>query len=316
MQVRKLVKSGYASLVMAVPKDWLKKNKLKAGDIVYVNDETNNLVISTQFKEKQSEKKEIVINVTKKDPQIIAHEIRSAYLNNYYHIIIKGEGLNKVAKSIKEHIVKLVALELIEESSEKIVARSFLNLYDIDLKTIIRRMDNIVRSMMIDTKECLKDATIAENIIDRDEEVNRLSFLVFKILKIAYTDDNVLRSIDLQKEDILKYWELTIHLEKIGDRVKNISKTSSKLTKQYHNQYIKLFEEIGELYKLVMKAFYQNSIELSNQVSIKKKDMNQKIKSYIKESKRSMCSEIAVNAFNMTSNINDISRIIRFLNYD
>ncbi len=35
MHIRKLVKSGAASHTLSLPKDWLEKNKLKKGSLLY-----------------------------------------------------------------------------------------------------------------------------------------------------------------------------------------------------------------------------------------------------------------------------------------
>jgi phosphate uptake regulator len=312
MQVRKLVKSGYSSLVMAVPKEWVTKNKLKAGDLIYVDDEKEDLRISSKHKQEQQEKKEFVINVDGKNPRIIDYELNEAYLNNYYHIIIKGKDLPKVAKKVKETIVSLIALELIEESSEKIIARSFLNMYDVDLKSITRRMDNIIRSMIIDTKDCVKNTSLVENINNRDYEVNRLTFLVFKILKTAHVDKKILKSIDIQEMDVLKYWELTTHLEKIGDRVKSIARIIPKLNHPHQKKFIKLLIDIEGLYKNTMKAFYNNDKDLSDSVSIKRIHIIDEVKEYAKGN-CNYCSRASIHGYNMISHINDIARTLRFL---
>ena len=313
MHIRKLVKSGHSSLVVAVPIGWIKNNKLKAGDLLYIKEDIGNLLISPESKEKTKEKKEIVINVDGKNSVVVDHEITTAYLNNFHMIIIKGKELNKFSKSVKIRITQLVALELIEESSERIVARNFLNMYDIDLKALVRRMDNIIRSMITDTKESVYNNELVNNIVERDLEVNRLSFLVFKILKAANSDDSILKSIKITKLGILRYWELTMNLEKIGDRVKNIVAIVPELDKKYKKSFLKLFYDIEEIYRDIMKAFYILSVETSDLVSIRRKEIILDIHKYIKKNDSTVCSQIAINAFNMITNINEISKIIRFL---
>lgn len=313
MHVRKLVKSGYASLVIAVPKDWIDRNKLKPGDLLYITDSGDKLSITTEVKEKPAEKKEKVICIDGKDERIISREITAAYLDNYDTILIKGSELKKKLKQVKGFITDFIALELIDESSDRIVAKSFLNLYDVDLKVLVRRMDNIVRSMISDTSEVVKDNELIPMIKDRDREVNRLNFVISKILKVVYSNKDMLRSMKLSEIDVLRYWELNGHLEKIGDRTKNIAKALPELSPGQRKTFMALFARMDNIYKDAMKSFYSNSLALSDEVSTKRSDLMHDIGEYLYASKSAACSQVAVNAFNMAAHINDITRIVRYL---
>jgi len=315
MHIRKLVKSGYASLVLAVPKEWVTANKLKAGDMVYLDQDSNKLIICPELKPAMaSDKDEIVINVDNKKYWSVVRELIAAYMDNYNHIILKGKDLPAIAKDLKKTISDLVALELVDESSEKIVAKSFLNLYDVDIKLLINRIDNILRSVMIETKASLKNKDLVQSIVERDDQVNRLVFLLFKILKAGHKDKKILSVLKLSEMDVLRYWEVGIHMEKIGDRLKQITKLAVHLEPKKKAKFLALYEDIEKLYKDCMKAFYNFSHEMADTVShASRNTMPAIIDVYIKDENCALCSQIAVNFYNINSNINDISRIMRYL---
>jgi len=313
MQIRKLVKSGNSSLVVAIPRDWIKRNKLKQGNFVYIDEKKNTLSMRTELKEKLPENSKIVINIDGKSERIISRDINSAYLDNYHYIIIKGNELKKKTDSIKKMISDLIAIEIIDESSNKIVAKNFLNIYDTEPKVVIRRMDNIIRSMIMDTKDAANDHEIVANIVNRDKGINRLNYLISKIVKVANNDKSILGSLNLSEMDILRYWELNSQLEKIGDRIKNIARLMPKVEPKHRKDCLMLFSQIENMYKNVMKAFYNFSVKLSDDISSDRKLINDNIKKFIKNSNCATCSQIAINAFNMTGHINDIGRIIRYL---
>ena len=51
MFIRKLVKSGLASSTIALPKDWIDKQKLKKGDMIYISEiEGGGLLVTTEPK--------------------------------------------------------------------------------------------------------------------------------------------------------------------------------------------------------------------------------------------------------------------------
>jgi len=314
MQIRKLVKSGHASLVIAVPKPWITRNKLKQGDLLYIEEQGNKLSIDTEFKNNIIEKNEIVINVENKVPEIIKREIIAAYLDNYYQIIVKGKDLKKNLKFVKKVISDLVAFELIEESSERIVANSFLNITDIDLNVLIRRIDNIIRSTFIDIKSVHNDPDLAKTIIDRDNEVNRLNFLVTRILKSAYHDNSLLGILEISEIRILQFWEINGQLEKIGDRLKYIVELLLKLTLTEVKQFQDIFYRLETFYIKGLKSFYSHSSKLSDEISTQRFKIIEDITKFASKSKSIEVSQISINLYNVITRINDIGRIVRYIN--
>ena len=68
MEIRKLVKSGQSSYTVALPKNWIDKNKLERGNDIYIEEKANNeLSITTNMRAKTQEKTKKVINVDKKE---------------------------------------------------------------------------------------------------------------------------------------------------------------------------------------------------------------------------------------------------------
>lgn len=315
MEVRKLVKSGNSSIVVSLPKSWIEKNRLKQGDNVFIDEEKSGLTIKKEHKQKEPEKKEKIINVDGKSERVISREIVSGYINNYHYVIFRGKTLNGKSQMIKKYISELIALEVVDDSSERIVARNFLNIYDTELDVVLRRMDNIVRSMMIDMIAAIDNPGIIGNLVDRDKEVNKLNFLISKILKAAHSDPDIARATNIDESQLLKYWEINIAVEKIGDRIKHMAESIGSVQKTNQKPLRELLQELLEFYKNAMKSFYTNSIKDADEVSEAKFIIGDKINEFASH-KCVACAQIAINAFNLNGHINDISRIVRYVAND
>ncbi len=315
MDVRKLVKSGNSSLVIALPKDWLKENKLKGGDKVFIDFEKNNLIIKKEHKVEKIQKKDKVVNIDGMDKTIILRELQSAYINNYDHLIIKGKNLKAETKNIKSRILDMIAFDVIDETSDHLVIKNFLNLYDAELDATIRRMDNIVKFMITETKEATKNQELIPEIIERDKEVNKLNFLISKILKGAQKDKQVMEVLNIKEIDILKMWEVNNSIEKIGDRIKFIAKYIPEIKPGCRKELAILIQEIHDIYSDAMKSYYTNSMSLSDQVCIRNMANYDNITKFSDDSCPG-CSKIGVNAFNLNRQINDILRIVRYVMND
>ncbi len=318
MQVRKLVKSGMSSYTIALPKEWLEKNKLKKGDVVYVEEKPNNTVaISTEFKEKTLPREDNLIMVEGKEWESIKREIRAAYLMSYGKITLKGKDLSKNIKKIKEEVYLLPAAEIVDESSDKLTVRNFLDLKDIDVKLLFRRVDNIVRSMMMDL--CLVLEGKSENpevLIARDKDVNRITFLNYKILKAAFADPEIAKKLDLSNDkfEILSYWELNMHLEKIGDEVKRIAKLYAPEKEHEHYKCLhELIKKVEEHYVTTMTSFYKKDRQLADRCSAARPEMIVLADQCFKKHHTTLMSEVTGKVKGILSHLNDITRLVRYL---
>ncbi len=259
MQYRKLIKFGNSSHVISIPNDWLKKNNLNKGDVIYIEENGNNeLILNSEKKDKVVEEKEIIIEVQSKNERELEREIISAYINNYKTIKIVGRDIEKRSHEIRSYIKNLSGLEVLEQAKDHIIAKDFINLKSISPMHLIRRMDILTRNMLTDSKETLNNESIYESLIQRDQDINRLVFLVYRISKYYIENPDGTLKNNLKSIDMVVIWQIADHLERFADETKRTARflTKIKIDKKQQKEMERLFEEIEQAYSNAMKAFY------------------------------------------------------------
>jgi len=315
MQIRKLVKSGLSSFVVALPKDFIEKNKLQKGDLIYIEQNSKNeLTITTEFNERSLDKKTKVIECDNVPFSTVKRELTSAYLDNYYEIIIRGKEIPKHIKEIKSEIAEKVALEVVDESSEKIVARDFLNYKDTEIIKLIRRIDNIVRSMLIDMKQAINNKEVFEMIYERDDEVNKLGFLVYRVVKTACINPEIAKTLGIKTLDIVALWDVNMHLEKMGDESKRVARILSNLDTKKVNpkKIISIIDLMEEKYKSTLESFHTKNIALADKVYNERKAIFKQLDDFASKNKDSDVVEIIGKFKGMMSHLIDITRLVRY----
>ena len=263
VEFRKLISFGKTSYVLSLPKEWVLKNKLNKGDLISVNEDEGNLVLSTKTSETKIEPKEITIETDGKDVRHVRREIIHAYVNNFNTMKILGEDLKDKAVDIRDVLQNLMALEIMEQTSKKIVVKDFMSMDKISIRNLIRRIDIITRAMLIDAKDSLKDDNY-ESICNRDEDVNRLSFLIFRAVKYGLDNPSVFKSYGMDYFSLLKHWDMAVSLEKIADGCKRISRNFKrmKLSPSLIKQMYEICSEVEKKYLDTMKSYYNDDIKL------------------------------------------------------
>jgi len=273
MIIRRLVKAGQASHTISLPKDWLDKNSLKKGDLVYLHEKGDKeLLITPESKADEPQpKKEITINVDSKDLSTIHREITSAYINNFNTISLHGEEITQKTKDIRNMLHDFVALEVADQTAKTITAKDLLNLKEISIDKTVRRMDMLVRSMLQDSIDAIDKKELTQSVVVRDEEVNRAYFLLMRLLKSALNNKATAEHFQLTNDKVLNTYALTINLENFADAAKQLAEAEDFSKKKEKTKAV--FKQVEKAYLDAMKAYFTQDKKLADQVALCRREL-------------------------------------------
>jgi phosphate transport system protein len=262
MEYRKIIEFGKSSYVVSLPKQWLSENKLGKGDVIYVNKQGENLVVYPVEKKDPKADRSATIDVTELSKDEIRLQLVSMYIRNFNSITLTSENLQSKAKDIRSLIHDLMALEVVEETSSRIVTKDFLNMDDICPLELIKKMDSITREMLRDSKNSPRDDNYA-NLAERDSDVNRLSYLLHRTIRYIQKRPILQMKRGIDQGRLLAYWTAGVKIESIADQAKRISRILRriKFKKQEEEQFNRLYTSIEKYYHDCMEAVYENNAE-------------------------------------------------------
>lgn len=298
--------------MVSLPNEWMKKNNLQKGDVVYIEENGDNeITLSPKEKAKKRELKEIIINGTGKDFEVIKREVYSAYISNFNIIKIVDENLEEKSRYIRDAVHGLVALEIMGQTKNMIIARDFLNVKKISISGLVRRTDIIIRNMISDTMICMKQNNF-ESVNERDNDINRIFFLVNRVLNRAIEDPKILNSLNLIGDDILYTHWLFMTFEKIGDECKRFCRavTQAKLTKKEKAILHSIFKDIEKHYLDIMKAYYNKNKEIAHDVMNQKQSIMKRCDDYFEENSTLLNGVIVEKLKSFEGHIKTIARIV------
>ncbi|HIH24300.1 TPA: phosphate uptake regulator PhoU [Candidatus Woesearchaeota archaeon] len=315
METRKLVKSGLSSHVIAIPKEFLAENKLKTGDTLFLERQGKRTILVSAATPQSSDKKLKVktIDVDGRPLRHVERDIIEAYLKSYNEIIVNLDSPSQ-AMEIKKYIGYLVAMEVVQEDNRQVVAKDFLNYNDINVERAIRRIEHIVGSMIADLKEVERDPELAKVIVERDYDVNRMGYLVMRVMQVAMSDPSVAETLKIDPLRIIQLWSINIHLEKIGDETKRLGKKVAQYGIR-HNK--RLFYEIhGRIYRTyedTLGAFHGSDRKLLDKNPDERVRIKAMIEQYNKNNGSIPMAEMMGLFQQMVSHLADINRSTRYV---
>jgi phosphate uptake regulator len=248
METRKVYVSGGSTYVISLPKKWVTKTNLKAGDSLVVSEHGSSLLIETSVIEKESRTKEIKISQITSSGALERILIAS-YLVGYDTIKIKLDKKDHLAyrEVIRKILDYMIGVEIVEDTNVAMTLEIMLDYKRMSTIPILQRMFAIDRSMLLDLAKALEtmDIGLAKDIIEREKEIDRLYFLVVRQLKSAVEYQQVAEKLGIKSQrDCLGYRIVVKVLERIADHIENISKSYIQLSEIQKEAQINNFIDI------------------------------------------------------------------------
>ncbi|MHA1660702.1 MAG: PhoU domain-containing protein [Promethearchaeota archaeon] len=298
IETRKVQQTGGSSYIISLPKVWIIRHGIKKNDTLGILSQPDgNLLITPKIdSEAFLSSKEIIVD-DYKDSDFLFRILIGAYIMGYSKFILKSS--KKIELNVRDCITKFTQIaigpEIIEESNNIIIIKDLVNPKEMPFNKTIRRMYILAQNMHEDAIKALlsRDIELANKVINRDNDVDRLHWLIGRQSHIILRDIILCQKMGITLEDANHFQLISRFLERIGDHAVKIAKNAILTFNQKINE--KIIEKISKASKISLKlltksldAWLQKNIVIANETV-------ESIKELI-----SACEEITFNSNNQS----------------
>ncbi|MEM3880789.1 MAG: PhoU domain-containing protein [Candidatus Bathyarchaeia archaeon] len=270
-ELRKVQCTRTGTFFVCLPRSWAEQHGLRKGALVALNETSEGKLLIDAKYDSEPLPKVANLNVG----PYLGREIISRYLLGFDVINIQAKtGIDfEVRNVVKATASSLIGLEIIEESYSQIVLQCLLEPSGFPPEKILRRNYAIVAGMSRDAAASFinGDLQLAKSVIARDDESNRLYFLLVRILRTILQAPSLSEKLGISPIDCLDYRLAASLIESIGDACVQIATRTLELTGvKFSEELQKLFADLQALcyttQEQAVKAFINKDIALAEQV--------------------------------------------------
>ncbi|MFH1440220.1 MAG: AbrB/MazE/SpoVT family DNA-binding domain-containing protein [Candidatus Woesearchaeota archaeon] len=262
---RKLVKQGQNALTVTIPARWTQANNLKAGDIVEIGEEGNNIIISSENKEKLS-KQQIMID--KHTHFFVERIITNAYkkgideLKLIFNKQIPTESINHILSNYA------IGYEVTDITKDYCVIRSFSSESEENIDITIRKCFFMIKEMYrIILEDINKNKFNSyDELVSLNNNVRKLANYAIRITIKTVKDSNI---IQYNTNIFTKLYLFTLRTRTM---YKNLSKE-----KKINHQTVGLIHELSDMFNIFYDAYYKKDIGLVKKLLSYRESMGTKI---------------------------------------
>ena len=259
VETRKIYSSGRSSYILTLPKEWVERNGLRPGDGVILQIADSHITVLAKREEKR--KKTAMLDAKDLEAEPLIRRIISHYLAGYDSLKVKVyTEEHRRAIALASDI--LIGAEIIEDLGKEIVIEIFLDDSRYSPMDIIEKMGNVCITMLTDFCSALKDLNryICSSIQVREEEIDRLHFLVLRQLKSVVKDCG---KGGILPTKALEYRTVVRAFERIADHIANMAESLLRIGKPIP-ELCDLVNAVQDMLKTANVAVLKEDTELAD----------------------------------------------------
>jgi phosphate uptake regulator len=191
----------------------------------------------------------------------------------------------QVKMTVRKFTQTTIGQEIVEETDTQILVKDILNPAEMPFDRTIKRMHIIVKGMHEDIMIAIQrnDNKLAEDVLLRDNEIDRLHWLVARQHNIILQNVSFAEKMGITIELATTSFLISRIIERIGDHVIRIAKNAVNITnKKIEDQVIEKLETASQLsldiFNKSITSFLRRDVETANETIELVKKLETKLK--------------------------------------
>jgi len=282
LEVRKVQKLGYSTIVVSLPRNWVKEKNLKKGDsvIVRVEDDGSLRIIPYNLGEEKSITEKYVVDVGRITSKGLVERILIGnYLLGHDTITFKTDDKRLpswVVDEVTGGIARLAGIEIVDQKLNEITIQCFIDPTKFKLSGLVRRMYTLIFSMLEGIRIYLteNDKTVFSQVHGMEIEADRLYWLIVRQLLLAQRSWRVAKEIGIEHPyHIVGNRAIVKSLEEIADRIhdfalelENVNVDSFRESPELIDKMDYLLDMTDKLIGDSMQAYIELNVVRANDV--------------------------------------------------
>lgn len=276
MELRKIQLTGGSSFTVTLPKEWVTQAKLAAGDVVGFSAQNDgSLAIYPGAARASVAARHDIEHAPEESEGATFRRIIAAYLSGYDVIAVRSRRPLTAAarRAVRQAAKRIIGLEVVEEEANVVVLQDFLDPREFHMDKGLRRMQALTRAMQEDALRAFGESIedLEAVIAERDDEVDRLYWMVNKQYHAILRDPSYAQKMGLNASQALNYLLVARVVERTADHAIRMAKNAqamrsddigAKLAHKVEKQARKAVQLFGES----LTAFHKQDVAAANRI--------------------------------------------------
>jgi phosphate uptake regulator len=277
--IRRVQVTDKSTYIVSLPKKWIEEVGIERGETVTILRQSDKslLIIPKNIIPPEKPTESTLVTSSRENPYSLVRKVISFYLIGYntIRVITNEERISLDQREMLKEFVrnKLVGTEIVSDSRREMTLQVLLSYPQLSVYDALRRMSIIASSMHRDAITSLleKNDSLAREVIQTDDDVDRFNFYIIRQLKAAVGDVSTVHAIGLKNpRDCLGYRLIARSIERIADHGESIARNVLQIRNPLNERISKGLEKISTFaisgFDDAVKSLFEKDYSLADSV--------------------------------------------------
>ncbi|CCQ32260.1 Phosphate regulatory protein [Halorhabdus tiamatea SARL4B] len=285
METRKAQLTGGTTYTVSLPKPWASEHGIESGSLLYLYPNEDGSILIEPEASSEGGAYTATVDIQSYSEDELIQAVYALYLYGSHSItLVDSTGdVSDRKQTVQSFLPHLIGFEIMESSNEKLILENLTNAESISVRKSALRLRLIVLSMQKDALVAFveNDHELAEQVIDRDDEVDKLLALVMRHFQRSLESLDEITQLDISRAELFEYYYTTRQLERVGDHAEKIAELVMSQSEPSPDELCEKIHHLGEESRKIIEE--SSNIILSDVTISKSFDILQKRNDVVSE---------------------------------
>jgi phosphate uptake regulator len=228
METRKVQLSGGTTYTVSLPKSWAKEQGIDAGSSLSLYPNSDGSLLVEPEGDRDTETQSTSVDISTDSDSGIRQRIHALHAVGYDTVTLvdKSGHSEDHRKVVEDTVATLSGFELLKANNTRIRLQNLIDAENVDIRKSVLRLRLVTLGMHRDaiTAVLTDDETLAQRVIDRDNEADKLLAMVTRYFRRALTNLQEVEKLEYTRDELFEYYYVSRQLERIADHAEKIAR--------------------------------------------------------------------------------------------
>ncbi len=228
METRKVQLSGGTTYTISLPKSWAQEHGIDAGSALSLYPNGDGSLLVEAEADRTTETQSTTVDISTDSDSAIRQWIYALHAVGFDTVtLVDRTGHSTERREVVEDTVaNLSGFELLESGDTKIRLTNLIDAENVDIRKSTLRLRLVMLGMHRDAVSAVltDDETLAQRVIDRDSEADKLFAMVTRHFRRALTNLHEVEKLEYTRDELFEYYYVSRQFERIADHAEKIAR--------------------------------------------------------------------------------------------
>lgn len=228
METRKVQFSGGTTYTVSLPKSWAEEHGIDAGSTLSLYPNADGSLLVEPELDRSTETWTTTADISTDSANAVRQRIQALHAVGVDTVtLVDRTGHSTERRGLVEDTVRnLSGFELLEASDTRIQLTNLIDAVNVDVRKSVLRLRLVMLGMHRDAVSAVlnDDETLAQRVIDRDSEADKLFAMVTRHFRRALTNLHEVEKLEYDRDELFEYYYASRQFERIADHAEKIAR--------------------------------------------------------------------------------------------